>query len=1499
MTNNIVPIICSLLLLTSSSEGRNTSVTLAHLGVDGVTVDGGPGESNKLIKTDSTGMISASLVPASTVASSPWSELVWISGTDGSDADGDGTMYAPYATLTNAFESVGTGIPNITYIMAPGTYELPPDASDSGKKQFTLFGLPGGDVRLTGTMNLAGVDDTEIRVFGVSAERINQQGAADVDIYLYSGSELDTLTTSIGVPTFDMTIYYATDVATTPSDATNVDVIPMADAPEMTYTPSDPARVTLTNDEYTVQSAFDELSSYVSLLPGANPGDIAKFDGTNLAWVAAGETNMALIGGEDPEFSVLWLGGDLSGTHTNAVLTNEVYDLYAADDLTTNTVFGGDITNKFTNTLVIALLNQPLDPVGEASNGLVYVYHHDTGFVFRAAMMVEEYDTDGNGRVDEVDAMPGLSDYYTKDEVGVIFSYKLDVIDGIASNSLGVDGIVGAWTGAFSQIRLGDYTGYFPDSTDIALEYDSGGYMTRDGFRVWDAEAFDPGDDGFWSTITTAETYAAAGEYKLFDNITAGTKLAVDLVVTNLGLSSFERYRFDVVWADDATASGDKFARIVGYAKHADGPSQLTDNPAFTCSGSAAGNPIYNGMSVDLLENGCEIVMKVSGPVASMPDLLTGAGGFTFGESFTIAGDSFTNYLSVNGVPMLTASDYDAEKVTNAVQRSGDYMYGNLQLRTNDIEQVRRLVVDEIRDNTNNSLRINISGHSAADGTLWTNWNADRLDGFELLEIMAIASNDVDTAFESIGVIITNDIYTLGSALSNDVDSLGLSISNTISSLSLALSNDVNSLGVVVSNNIENLDLADDGLTLKQGGAANAEILSVASHANMGSSYYGDHDNGGAIGTENSLSTTWSTDWAGSGGVNMAGWYGFNPEFSPEFSGATGELIYYSDLSSSWAAYKGDSIRVVVRLNIPSAEVNSSFKAYAYVDGASNQARLQAANHRPTGDVYYYAYITLHEDLDSSSRLTIQMEADDSLWPAGSAITISSINAYVATGEGYLKVRGDSRVTGDSVVDGDLSVFGTLNYGSLVYESGVYDTLYVNNLVYGADTSTVRMLGDLEYIDYAYTNDLIDADAAAFDETGGWQVGNLMAFDTYHGHYGSKLSLSTVGKVGSVSTVFDGNSISVGIGEIDPAKEYTIQYTYYILSALSPVVTATNVAITATLGDFSHYVDEFNGEGTNTFTFSGVTVPSSAPADVTLTFATTGSMAGSSGALIIDDVTLKEVTTNSPSVAISGSFSSEVVRASYAEIEDITISNETITVSAVYDIGSNLTVRGGAAAATESGAGGDLLLGGGPGGAGGPDGWVRISFGSGLDLDGKPITDVTSIGLEDIEALPRANGADGNSISITAGDGGSEASQLDGGSVIITAGGGGNYTGFPGEGGDGGDVIIQGGDYSGTQDWIEPGDIVLSAGRAFNTTANGKVIVKIDDTTIATFETNGLYVAGDVYSGDDPVIRLVDPPTSPTVPVGAANELAIDGTNAYIYSTTEGKWLQFNGTFNW
>jgi len=251
----------------------------AKLDHRGTTDIGGAGRESMLLKTDPSGAIS--VPPGSVVIPTP-AGVAYVDASIGSDVTGDGSIGAPYATLTKAVaENVIAGASDMTIFLGPGTYAAP-TVSDAAQDNIAIHGVSQDQTTITGTLTFASAAAINtLSLFDLSADTVsdlNVGGTFNVDLY---AAILATATSANVANTGVIVITPVSSVTST----TNITRQYEPDADSVGYSPTVPADWSPAPSE--AGPALDQLADRTTTLeedkvdgPGVAVDDnLAAFDG--------------------------------------------------------------------------------------------------------------------------------------------------------------------------------------------------------------------------------------------------------------------------------------------------------------------------------------------------------------------------------------------------------------------------------------------------------------------------------------------------------------------------------------------------------------------------------------------------------------------------------------------------------------------------------------------------------------------------------------------------------------------------------------------------------------------------------------------------------------------------------------------------------------------------------------------------------------------------------------------------------------------------------------------------------------------------------------------------------------------------------------------------------------------------------------------------------------------------------------------------------------------
>lgn len=365
------------------------------------------------------------------------------------------------------------------------------------------------------------------------------------------------------------------------------------------------------------------------------------------------------------------------------------------------------------------------------------------------------------------------TNYWTTNQIGTNFAYKLEL-----SNA--VEAIVGSST-------------LFPTGLTVrGVTLDSaGGQLTRDGVRVWDADDFDPADFVGLAVRTESAIAAAPGDYLIASNLPAMSWLQFLVHATNASMGQAEAIAFDVLWhgpqpsvplAQVAYHGRQKFPTNAAAILGAAGLRVTTNSAGRGCVWLASGQ-VANTLTVQAVGYGIgmpELPIAAGAPDAggialtyanmSSPHTWNGeselgGGGVGGGNADYLDGlDSYqflqnpatwaldmanrditrVRYLTAtsvttSGSATLGTSGGGQTTIRNPVEIFSTLMllgpvdaYTDITMQDTNLEDVS--IVGYRRDNVLNG--IDIKQHGSTSNTVWTNWNADMLDGFHGADFM-------------------------------------------------------------------------------------------------------------------------------------------------------------------------------------------------------------------------------------------------------------------------------------------------------------------------------------------------------------------------------------------------------------------------------------------------------------------------------------------------------------------------------------------------------------------------------------------------------------------------------------------------------------------------------------------------------------------------------------------------------------------------------------------
>jgi hypothetical protein len=288
--NTLITIILSGWLIAAASLAHGQALaaspnnTLAQLGVDGVTASNTGTNptvfANYLMKTDTNGTLSLSLLPAG-VAATRWSTVCFVDSVNGSDtATNAGSAGLPYRTLAAAVSNASA---SSLILLAPGTYAAPTVTNAVGN--LTLLGLSPTQTVVTGTFKFDNDTDAFLNVCGVTIATIRQQWYRNLTVRLYSRASVDAILRQYPAsPSSVLTVYrdLSSTLVTPIVGSSNTFDILTDTASNLGYaaaTPSNWWPVFYGSNPSNVTAALDQLASRTFVLAPTGVGDIPRWNG--------------------------------------------------------------------------------------------------------------------------------------------------------------------------------------------------------------------------------------------------------------------------------------------------------------------------------------------------------------------------------------------------------------------------------------------------------------------------------------------------------------------------------------------------------------------------------------------------------------------------------------------------------------------------------------------------------------------------------------------------------------------------------------------------------------------------------------------------------------------------------------------------------------------------------------------------------------------------------------------------------------------------------------------------------------------------------------------------------------------------------------------------------------------------------------------------------------------------------------------------------------------
>lgn len=287
----------------------NPSLILMQLGIKGVTDVGGTNFPGYLVKTGTNGTLAATAIPSDNpVELTRTYGIYWIDSTSGEDLPGNGAINSPYQSLEYAFTDLlnaGTAT-NPVFRLAPGMYTNPTfDLTDVNWNQIMFQAVDPLWTHISGELRLLMTTNTYVVLRGVSMAAIEQwEWAQDVTVRLEDGANLAAFTVPAGAGWASnavMTVEYDATITNLPP-LTPLTLVRTHKANSMDYNPTYASRLVLTNPNYTIRAALDELTEQYYLPEGLSDGDMAYWDTDRWELVPAGASNEVLSGGTAPGF---------------------------------------------------------------------------------------------------------------------------------------------------------------------------------------------------------------------------------------------------------------------------------------------------------------------------------------------------------------------------------------------------------------------------------------------------------------------------------------------------------------------------------------------------------------------------------------------------------------------------------------------------------------------------------------------------------------------------------------------------------------------------------------------------------------------------------------------------------------------------------------------------------------------------------------------------------------------------------------------------------------------------------------------------------------------------------------------------------------------------------------------------------------------------------------------------------------------------------------------